>query len=239
MKRSADSEPKCIVCDQQKQQQEQQSKLQQKKPVKPPKQAEMIEKDSPASFKLIGDMADPPHLQPLAPATTKPAKDTAVNRLGDFMLKGWVMLNECCADCQVPLVRTRDRTLEQCVMCDYQRDLTGNTMKPVTTAANSASKDSFSPTLTAGQTENVASVAQQSTAVTPSAGTAHQQQLFSSGSGNYVEIMRELLNKMQVLTDRMQQAHELAEIQAVAECIASVAVAIQRIQELLLSSSSS
>ncbi|KAJ3189758.1 hypothetical protein HDU85_000042 [Gaertneriomyces sp. JEL0708] len=47
--------------------------------------------------------------------------DEGIKRLGTYMLKGWVMTDEPCrnAGCNVPTVRTKDRSIVRfCVLCD-------------------------------------------------------------------------------------------------------------------------
>ena len=47
----------------------------------------------------------------------------ASNEMGQLLLKGWAMLEECCEDCQVPLMRSPDKSSELCVQCkkDYKK----------------------------------------------------------------------------------------------------------------------
>ena len=41
--------------------------------------------------------------------------------MGNLLLSGWAMLEECCAPCATPLMRSRDKTQEVCCKCqkDY------------------------------------------------------------------------------------------------------------------------
>ena len=45
--------------------------------------------------------------------------------MGQLLLKGWTMLEECCDECSVPLMRSRDKKVEYCVQC--KRNLLDNT----------------------------------------------------------------------------------------------------------------
>ena len=38
--------------------------------------------------------------------------------LGEYLLKGWVMMNECCPKCNVPLMRTKDSSTIKCFQCN-------------------------------------------------------------------------------------------------------------------------
>lgn len=35
--------------------------------------------------------------------------------MGTLLLQGWAMLEECCDECNVPLMRSRDKLKEVCV----------------------------------------------------------------------------------------------------------------------------
>lgn len=37
--------------------------------------------------------------------------------MGQLLLQGWAMLEETCEDCNVPLMRSRDKKQEMCVQC--------------------------------------------------------------------------------------------------------------------------
>ena len=37
--------------------------------------------------------------------------------MGTLLLKGWAMLEACCEDCSVPLMRSPDKKQEICVEC--------------------------------------------------------------------------------------------------------------------------
>ena len=42
--------------------------------------------------------------------------------MGSLLLQGWAMLEECCDECNVPLMRNRTKDKEVCVECnrDYK-----------------------------------------------------------------------------------------------------------------------
>lgn len=46
----------------------------------------------------------------------------ASNDMGKLLLQGWAMLEECCCDCNVPLMRSPKKDQEICVQCgkDYK-----------------------------------------------------------------------------------------------------------------------
>jgi uncharacterized Zn finger protein (UPF0148 family) len=46
------------------------------------------------------------------------------SKMGTLLLQGWAMLEECCEDCNVPLMRNRTKDKEICVQCnrDYKAD---------------------------------------------------------------------------------------------------------------------
>jgi uncharacterized Zn finger protein (UPF0148 family) len=39
-------------------------------------------------------------------------------KMGALLLQGWAMLEECCEECNVPLMRNRTKDKEVCVQCD-------------------------------------------------------------------------------------------------------------------------
>ena len=45
---------------------------------------------------------------------------TATYEMGNLLLSGWAMLEECCGPCATPLMRSRDKTQEVC--CNCQKD---------------------------------------------------------------------------------------------------------------------
>ena len=45
----------------------------------------------------------------------------ASQQLGVLLLQGWTMLEECCDDCNVPLMRSRDKKQELCVQCNQNK----------------------------------------------------------------------------------------------------------------------
>lgn len=57
--------------------------------------------------------------------TSKKSQKAIENEMGSYMLKGWVMMNECCSSCNVPLMRTKDRSSIICVGCntDFAKDV--------------------------------------------------------------------------------------------------------------------
>ena len=42
--------------------------------------------------------------------------------MGVLLLQGWAMMEACCEECNVPLMRSRDKKQEVCVQCnkDYK-----------------------------------------------------------------------------------------------------------------------
>jgi uncharacterized Zn finger protein (UPF0148 family) len=56
--------------------------------------------------------------------------------MGSLLLQGWAMLEECCDECNVPLMRNRAKDKEVCVECN--RDYKAATdPKPVEKPTNS------------------------------------------------------------------------------------------------------
>ena len=37
--------------------------------------------------------------------------------MGTLLLQGWAMLNEVCPDCNIPIMRNRNKTEEICCVC--------------------------------------------------------------------------------------------------------------------------
>ena len=55
----------------------------------------------------------------------KKKQDNASAEMGTLMLQGWAMLEDVCLDCHVPIMRSRDKKTEKCVVCDqeYKKNL--------------------------------------------------------------------------------------------------------------------
>ncbi|KAJ3275527.1 hypothetical protein HDV01_000354 [Terramyces sp. JEL0728] len=50
--------------------------------------------------------------------TTEADRDLAIKRIGDYLLKGWVLTDTPCRNCQIPTLRTKDSsTVEFCTVC--------------------------------------------------------------------------------------------------------------------------
>lgn len=52
--------------------------------------------------------------------------------MGTLLLQGWAMLEECCDECNVPLMRNRTKDKEVCVQCD--KNFKADTAAPVVTS---------------------------------------------------------------------------------------------------------
>jgi uncharacterized Zn finger protein (UPF0148 family) len=46
-------------------------------------------------------------------------QDIGIQRIGDYLLKGWVLTDQGCTRCNIPTMRTKDRQqVGFCVLCD-------------------------------------------------------------------------------------------------------------------------
>jgi uncharacterized Zn finger protein (UPF0148 family) len=54
-------------------------------------------------------------VQPGKITASSPARDSVTKKMGDYLLKGWTMLQDSCPQCAVPLMKKDDNTI--CVSC--------------------------------------------------------------------------------------------------------------------------
>ncbi|KAJ3314815.1 Coiled-coil domain-containing protein 42 [Boothiomyces sp. JEL0838] len=56
--------------------------------------------------------------------TTETDRDLAIKRIGEYLLKGWVLTDVPCRNCQVPTLRTKDKSqVDFCTLCDLPSEI--------------------------------------------------------------------------------------------------------------------
>ncbi|KAJ3318779.1 hypothetical protein HDV06_007030 [Boothiomyces sp. JEL0866] len=56
--------------------------------------------------------------------TTETDRELAIKRIGEYLLKGWVLTDVPCRNCKVPTLRTKNRaTVDFCTVCDLEPEV--------------------------------------------------------------------------------------------------------------------
>lgn len=73
-----------------------------------------------------------------SPAPARASSDVVSKRLGEKLLRGWRMLGDTCADCNVPLMQAKDDRRTHCVSCERFFDPAGAAVVPSSAPAAAA-----------------------------------------------------------------------------------------------------